>query len=95
MNNTFKVLIKRDLVENYVSNNYVPKDKELVVAYEVNNRDLIYKIGNGKTSWFDLPEITQLKELDYFNMYTSDGNLVTTYFNPTMIKQVLDEAKEQ
>lgn len=92
----FKVLIKRDLVENYISNNYIPKDKELIVAYEVNNEDLIFKIGDGKTSWFDLPEITQLKELDCFNMYTYDGgNCVTTYFNPTMIKQVLDEEKEQ
>lgn len=92
----FKVLIKRDLVENYMSNNYIPKDKELIVAYEVNNEDLIFKIGDGKTSWFDLPEITQLKELDYFNVYTCDGgNCVTTYLNPTMIKQVLEEEKEQ
>lgn len=90
----FKVLIKRDLVENYISSNYIPKDKELVVAYEANNEDLIFKIGDGKTSWFDLPEISQLKELDYFNMYTSDGiNLVTTIFSPTMIRQVLDEEK--
>ena len=89
--NNFKVLIKRDLVENYISNNYIPKDKELIVAYEVNNEDLIFKIGDGTTSWFDLPEITQLKELDYFNVYTGDGdNCIATYFNPTIIKQVLD-----
>lgn len=94
--NIFKVLVKRDLVENYISNNYIPKDKELIVAHDVTNEDLIFKIGDGKTSWFNLPEISQLKELDYFNMYTSDGiNLVTIFFNPTIIKQILDEEEEQ
>lgn len=91
--NNFKVLIKRDLVENYISNNYIPKDKELVVAYEVNSEDLIFKIGDGKTSWLNLPEISQLKELDSFNMYTNDGCSITIVFNPTMIKQILDKKK--
>ena len=80
----FKVLIKRDLVENYVSNNYVPKDKELVVAYEVNNRDLIYKIGDGKTSWVELPELTKISELDRFNFYAPEYeySIVEVILNP-------------
>jgi hypothetical protein len=60
----FKVLIKRDLAENYIeTKNYIPKDKELIVAYEIDDEYLIFKIGDGKTSWFDLPEIIPLKKL--------------------------------
>ena len=61
-----KVLIKRDTVDNFKTENFIPREYELVAAYGTDTEEVIYKLGDGKTYWADLKEITKISELDKF-----------------------------
>lgn len=85
-----KVLIKRDTSENFKVENFIPREFELVAAYNENSEDVIYKLGDGKTPWTDLPEITKISDLDKFNVYCINGDKAEVFLNPFIIKETLD-----
>ena len=89
-----KILIKRDKVEKFSTTNYIPRKFELIAAYDTNTKEVIYKLGDGKTSWQELKEIIKLSELDKFLLYTQKSGrypLAEIYLNPFMIEQGLEE----
>lgn len=92
-----KVLIKRDSVEEYNTTNYIPKEFELVAAYETDTEKVIYKLGDGVTPWSELKEVTKLSELDKFFVYTKncgDKSVVEAYLNPFMIQEELQKPND-
>lgn len=90
-----KILIKRDTAENYLDNNFIPRPFELVAAYTEDYDAIIYKLGDGKTCWTDLPEITKLSELDRFAVF-APGVMVECLLSPVLIKEFIktDKAEE-
>ena len=85
-----KVLIKRDTLERFKTTSWVPREFELVVAYDDKSDGLIYKLGDGKTHWNDLPEITKISELDQFLVYTKGSKpVVEAYLTPSTIDKVV------
>jgi hypothetical protein len=90
-----KVLIKRDSVKNFTTNAFVPQAFELVSAYSTDSDRIIYKIGDGKTAWVELPEITEISNLDKFNVYCKDGSKVEIFLNPFIIKETLNNLNRE
>lgn len=88
-----KVLLRRDSTENYILRNFIPKKLELVAAYTSDSTTIIYKLGDGKTPWIELPEITKISELDKFIVYTPDAR-VETLLNPFLTNDFLDKYDE-
>ncbi len=90
-----KILIKRDTAENYSDNNFIPRPFELVAAYVEDSDIIVYKLGDGKTCWADLPEITKLSELDRFAVF-APGVRVECFLSPVLIKEFIqpDKAEE-
>lgn len=89
---TLKILVKRDSVANFTANGFVPRVGELTSAYEADTEALVFKIGDGKTPWVDLPEITKISELSSFKVYTrysSDKEAVEVLLNPFRINDCL------
>ena len=89
-----KILIKWDKREKFSTTNYIPRKFELTAAYETNTKEVIYKLGDGKTSLQELKEITKLSELDKFLLYTTKSGrspVAEIYLNLFMIEQELEE----
>ena len=75
------VLLRRDAYINFIKSDFILKSGELAVCYEENGRRF-YKIGDGKNTINNLPEI-DLNTIDSFNLYeTSDEPIMTVYLNP-------------
>lgn len=101
---SLKILIKRDAIENFSTLKYVPKEFELVAAYDVDTRQIIYKLGDGKSSWTELAEITKLSELDKFIVYTNvytkssqDKRVLAgpeIYLNPFMCDEIIKSSNK-
>lgn len=86
-----KVLIRRDSVENFTTEAFVPKEYELVSAFETETGQIVYKIGDGKTSWTQLPPVTKIDEIDRFKVYTKSGEAVEMFLNPFSIREFLNK----
>lgn len=85
-----KILIKRDSTSNFISSGFIPREDELVSAFETDTDSLVFKIGDGKTSWADLPEISQISELSRFKVYIRNGKeAVEVFLNPFEINSYL------
>lgn len=94
MSKNIKVLIRRDTVDNFITFNFVPAPFELVAAYSEDSDAIIYKLGDGKTYWTDLPEITKLSELDKFAVFTPGVN-VECFLSPVLIKDFIQPSKAE
>lgn len=88
MAKSVKILIRRDTIENYIYNEFIPKPFELVAAYAEDSDTTIYKLGDGKNCWADLPEITKLSELDKFVIF-APGASVECMLSPKLIKNFI------
>lgn len=86
-----KVLVKRDSIENFTTIAFIPREYEFMSAYERESNRIIYKIGDGKTPWAELPEVTNISEIDGFKVYTDGRDVVEVFFNPQSIKEILNE----
>jgi hypothetical protein len=89
-----KVLVKRDTVNNWDTAIFVPREYELVTAYDPETKEVIYKLGDGKTSWKELKKITKLNELNKFFLYSQKypkNPSVEVYLNPFMCELVESE----
>lgn len=84
-----KVLIRRDSVENFTTSAFVPLAFELVSAYSTDSDRIIYKIGDGKTSWEKLPEVERIEEIDGFKVYTKGKEAIEMFLNPLSINEFL------
>ena len=87
-----KVLIRRDSVETFTTEAFVPKEYELVSAFETETSQVVYKIGDGKTSWEHLPAVTKIEEIDRFKVYTIKGEAVEMFLNPFSIREFLNKS---
>ncbi len=92
-----KVLIKRDSTKNFTIDNFVPREHELVSAYEQDSKRVIYKFGDGKTSWENLPEVTKISEIDRFKVYTrrSGTETIEMFLNPLSIEEFLKKGSDE
>lgn len=86
-----KVLIRRDSVENFTTSAFVPLAFELVSAYCTDSDKIIYKIGDGKTSWEKLPEVERIEEINGFKVYTEGKEAIEMFLNPFSIKEFLNK----
>lgn len=86
-----KVLVKRDSTENFNTTAFTPRKYELTAAYETESNKIIYKMGDGKTPWAELPEVTTINEIDRFKVYSDRKDVVEVFFNPQSIKEFLNE----
>lgn len=86
-----KVLVKRDSIENFTTTAFIPREYEFMSAYETESNRIIYKIGDGKTPWAELPEVTNISEIDGFKVFTDGRDVVEVFFNPQSIKEILNE----
>lgn len=99
-----KILIKRDTIEAFKTTSFIPREYELVAAYDNKTKQVIYKLGDGVTPWSDLKEITKICELDKFMLYshgiTKIGDNIKIrnnktfvgpeiYLNPFMINEII------
>lgn len=84
---SLKVLVKRDSTDNWATSEFIPRALEFVAAYDINTERVVYKIGDGKTSWAELPELTEISELDRFNLYSPkyENPIVEVILNPFLI----------
>lgn len=85
MAKSIKILIRRDTIENYLCSDFIPKPCELIAAYTEDSDTVIYKLGDGKNYWADLPEITKLSELDKFIVF-APGASVECLLSPKLVK---------
>lgn len=87
-----KILVKRDSVTNFTASGFVPRDGEITSAYDTGAGSLIFKLGDGKTPWTALPEITKISELASFKVYTRSNGKETAeiILNPFKIDEYLD-----
>jgi hypothetical protein len=82
----FVCLIKRDYQDRWENVNPILTSGELAVAYGDGGKK-IYKIGNGYSSWRELPEIMKLEELGSgFVLKTVDGKEVKVVLDPWRTK---------
>ena len=80
--NNVTCLIKRGNQYEWAAANPVLALGELAVAYK-NEEEKIYKIGDGHSSWTELPEITKIEELgSEFMIMTVDGKEVKVVLDP-------------
>ncbi len=94
---SLKVLIKRDTVANFTTSDYIPQEHELIAAYDTEGRRVIFKIGDGKTPWPGLCEITKISDLGTFSIYTdrSTKPIVEMFLDPFKIREVLSDKSEE
>lgn len=85
-----KVLIRRDSIENFTTTAYIPKEHELIVAYTNDSNKIIFKIGNGKTTWAELPEVKTIEEIDRFKVYYNGKEAIEMFLKPESIQEFLD-----
>ena len=90
-----QILVKRDPIEAYKNFDFIPKEYELVTAYDVNTKKIIYKLGDGVTPWKKLKKITKLSQLDKFAVYPKNGSGATIYLNPFMCNEVIDKLNKK
>ena len=90
-----KVLIKRDSIDNFIANDFVPRSSEIVAAYDSAKSRVVFKIGDGKTSWTELPEVTRIDEIDRFKVYTAGKEAVEVFLKPESIKNFLEEQNSE
>lgn len=86
-----KVLIKRDSISNFTTSGFVPRSSEIVAAHDTAKSRVVYKIGDGKTSWAELPEVTKIDEIDRFKVYTAGKEAIEVFLKPESIKNFLEE----
>lgn len=93
---SLKILIKRDSIDNFATSDFIPREHELTVAYSSDYKHLVFKLGDGKTHWSDLCEITKISELSSFNIYTDYNTKPTVelFLDPFKIREVLDTTNE-
>lgn len=86
-----QILIRRDNVANFIANSFKPSEGELVAAYDPEGERVIFKLGDGKSLWIDLPEITKISDLSTFSIYTgrSKQPVVEMFLDPRKITEVL------
>jgi hypothetical protein len=75
-----KILIKRDTIDSFTTTQFIPREYELIAAYNEETKQVIYKLGDGTTPWPKLKEITKISELDKFVLYSSS---ICDLSNPT------------
>lgn len=94
---SIKVLIKRDSVANFTTAAFIPRGKEIITAYEQDSNDIIFKLGDGKTSWADLPEIKKISDMDSFKVYSgrSQKETIEVILNPFLIQDFLGSAEKE
>ena len=86
-----KVLVKRDSVANFTTAAFIPREYEFISAYDEESGRVIYKIGDGKTAWIDLPEVTAIDEIDCFKVYADGKEAIQMFLKPQSIQAYLDE----
>ncbi len=93
---SLKILIKRDSIDNFATSDFIPRERELTVAYSSDDKHLVFKLGDGKTPWSDLCEVTKISELSSFNIYTDYNTKPTVelFLDPFKIREVLDATNE-
>lgn len=86
-----KVLVKRDSVANFTTEAFIPREYEFISAYNEESGRIVYKIGDGKTTWIDLPEVTTIDEIDRFKVYANGKEAIQMFLRPQSIQAYLDE----
>lgn len=86
-----KVLVKRDSVANFTTEAFIPREYEFISAYDEESSRIVYKIGDGKTAWIDLPEVTTIDEIDRFKVYANGKEAIQMFLRPQSIQAYLDE----
>lgn len=95
MTRQIQILVKRDSIEAYKNFDFIPKEFELVTAYDVKTKKIIYKLGDGVTPWKKLKKITKLSQLDKFAVYTKNCPRAMIYLNPFMCNEVIDKLNKK
>lgn len=91
-----KVLVRRDFIENFTTTALIPYEHELIAAHGVNSNIIIFKIGDGKTSWAELPEVKTIEEIDRFKVYRNGKEVIEMFLKPESIQEFLNtEGDEQ
>ena len=87
-----QILVKRDTIDACNSTDYfIPKEYELVAAYDEKTKKIIYKLGDGKTSWRKLKKITKLSQLDKFRICPARSSGAVIYLNPFLCNEIIDK----
>lgn len=74
--NKFTTIIRRDDVANWLEDDPVLLDRELVCVYGVDENEPWFKIGDSKSRFSELNYVTQISELlPYFNAYIRYRNV--------------------
>ena len=88
-----RVICKHDIEENWKKAvNFIPLMAEIIV-YETDSihTQARLKIGDGKTAWVDLPEVTSIDEIDRFKVYANGKEAIQMFLKPQSIQAYLDE----
>ena len=85
-----KVLIRRDSIENFTTTAFIPKEHELIAAHAIDSNTIIFKIGDGKTTWAELPEVKTIEEIDRFKVYCNGKEAIEMFLKPESIQEFLD-----
>lgn len=86
-----KVLVRRDSVKNFTTEAFIPREYEFVSAYDTESNKIIYKIGDGKTPWADLPKVTTIDEIDRFKVYSGGKEAIEMFLKPQSIQEFIDK----
>ncbi len=94
--NTYKVLVKRDMAETWRTTDFVPRKLELIAAWDEGTQQIIYKLGDGKTPWSELPRRTDLSELDMFRVFAGldTVEVILNPFKSAEVAQSLSQKEE-
>ena len=76
----FKAIIRRDYKKNWETTDLVLELGELAVSYDEGKR--VYKVGDGYSSFKDLPEVRTLEELDGFVIKSLTGDELKVVLDP-------------
>ena len=91
-----KVLVRRDSIENFTTTAFIPHEHELIAAHGVDSNTIIFKIGDGKTSWAELPEVKTIEEIDRFKVHCNGKEAIEMFLKPESIQEFLNtEGDEQ
>jgi hypothetical protein len=72
--NTLSIRPRRDYEEKWLENNPVLKEKEMVVS--INKDTICYKLGNGKSSYSELPFVDLFKALMLGYVYLPESTII-------------------
>ena len=80
------IKIRRDVEEEWEKYNPTLRDKELIGVYLRNSSEISWKIGDGVTSYLDLPFIENIFLIKEFKVYLSKF-AVTIELAPEIVKK--------